>query len=234
LTWGAGFDFSGSSVAQSTISVNGNTVDSHNDFQFDWTDTSAPASYTGAAGTAHALGATTATLMLANADATAAAAGGSESRGYSAHAGRFTVHGGAGIITFTFPYSYQFELHKLDAQQGAYGSVRPTASLENYGPDPAHNPRPYVPLTEVFDFSTYLTANLDIGGPTLDKVVSDQGVMQLSLFFNGDDKGYFAIGHEVAATVYTPTAPVPLPGTALLLTSGVLGVVARRRAQARA
>lgn len=229
LTWGAGFDFSGSSVAQSTISVNDTIVDSRNDFQFDWTDTSAPASFSGAAGVAHALGSTSDSHLLAHADATAGGAGGIESRGYSAHAGRFTVHGGPGTITFTFPYAYQFELHKLASQQGAYASLQPIMSLENYGPDPAHNPRPYVPLTEVYDYGTYLTATLDLGGATLSKAVSDSGVMQLSLFFNGEDKGYFAIGYQVAAATYAPTAPVPLPGTALLLGASVLALTVVRR-----
>jgi hypothetical protein len=228
LTWGAGFDFSASSVAQTEVRVNDVLKDSDSAFDFSWRTLGITSSYSGAEGTLSASGSTNDTAMAANASATPLAGMSDrrlEARGYAAHAGRFTV-GGAGNITLSFPYQYQLEVQKARSEDGAFAGISGFLSLDNYGPTPATNTPPYTPLTSVYQFGEQQQAGLGIGDTQLAKSVSGTGMMTLTLFFNDGDKGYFALGFTGDAYGYTAPDVVPLPSALGLMLAGVVGVAA--------
>lgn len=227
LIWGAGFDFAQSSVIQTELTVNDQRADADLAQDFSWSPLSAASTFSGPRGALSASGSTAETEFVANSEVQAlrgAAESRLEARGYAAHAGRFTV-AGAGTLTVSFPYTYLMSLQKDHADEGAYGTVSAYMSLENYGPDPAHNTPPYTQLTSVFDFDNYHQTGLAIGAANLAGDFDGADVVALSLFFADGDKGYFAIGFRADTYAYTPA--VPLPGGLLLFGSALAACATR-------
>ncbi len=137
--------------------------------------------------------------------------------GYSvwsgAHAerfGSFTVNG-TGLVSIGVPYTLRVSLSSPSASAGASVSL----SLTD------------VPPGDEFGSGRWSSTGADFwksGDTDGVGIWTDSGWLWVSLYFQDGETGYFTATLDTSAS-----SPVPLPGTLLLLGSGLLGLSLRRR-----
>lgn len=180
--------------------------------------------YTGSVGTGTATASADASLVSFSA-ATTANHQSVEARGNAARVSWFQVTG-SGTLTFTFPFSFHYDLARGDVSEGAFAYSYPGSELTNFGQvlyDYRNAVSVYSPSSNQKSWWLWGSGPLSASGDS-------NGVMTLSLYFNDKDWGYFNAIASGESSAYSPTNPVPIPAGYLLLGPGLVVIaVARRR-----
>lgn len=180
------------------------------DYDYDeiryWGNTTATAYLTNATGSAWTTESTIGESVAADADA--------GSYAYAGRAAGFHVSGGSGTITISVDYQLGQEMQTNVLGDYAAGDAWTWLGLYNIDYD--NNDYYLVALNnEIADGDSFSD--------------SATGTLSVSLFFNEGDDGWFDVGAEN----YANTSSVPLPGSIVLMASGLFGLAGFRKRKSR-
>jgi len=208
-------------TVQTSVSTNGTVRDSHYiSPTWIWGNLNTVTStYTGTEGTGISTASADASL-LSFSDLTTATNQSVESSSNGARVSWFQVTG-SGTLTFTFPYSFHYDLTRGNVSDGAFAYSRPGSELTNFGKvlyDYKNAVSVYSPSSNQKSWWLWESGPMSASGDS-------NGVMTLSLYFNDKDWGYFNAIASGESSAYSPTNAVPTPAAIWLLGSGLIGLV---------